>query len=384
MSMEPRFVVATPIRSVCDENARALVAHGALRFLALGTRRGTAGVPAEITRLFPVFGLMAYAATRVLSWYRAEAFRYALHPLFDQWVRRQLRPGDHVISSYGYANASFRWARAHGGRTFLDGGSSHPEHLWAIMTEEHQRWGWHQPPIARHHYRRAVEMMKHVDFVLTPSRFVADSFLSRGFQPQQMIPNIYPVDLSCFQPSTARRRQDAPLRVITTGSLSLRKGTPYLLEAFRLILRDEPNARLLLTKQVADSAKPLLARYTDLPIDWAETLRPLELAERLKSADVYVQASLEEGLVRTATEALACGLPIVVTPNTGVNDFVEKGVNGTVVPIRDPQALASAVLDWAARRRESEGAPVPFDRTVFSFEFFAARFIKELSQRGFI
>jgi hypothetical protein len=56
---EGRFVVATPGRSVCDDNAQVLARLGHLRFLALGTRRGTAGVPPERTRLLPAFGLAA-------------------------------------------------------------------------------------------------------------------------------------------------------------------------------------------------------------------------------------------------------------------------------------------------------------------------------------
>jgi hypothetical protein len=52
-----RFVVATPARTVCDDNARALERAGLLRFIALGTRRGTAGVPPERTRLNPLIGL---------------------------------------------------------------------------------------------------------------------------------------------------------------------------------------------------------------------------------------------------------------------------------------------------------------------------------------
>src|SRR5437667_2773229 len=89
-----RFVVATPQRSVCDNNARALEQHGLLRFLALGTRRGTKGVPPERTRLNPAIGLCTYVAARAFGAFQAESFRFRLLPWFDAWVRRQLRPGD--------------------------------------------------------------------------------------------------------------------------------------------------------------------------------------------------------------------------------------------------------------------------------------------------
>src|ERR1044071_4149927 len=156
---EARFVVATPFRSVCDDNARVLEKIDRLRFIALGTRRGTVGIPPRHTRLAPWFGLFNHAGASVLSTYRAESFRFALHPLFDHWVKQKLVPGDHMISSYGYANTSFKWTRRHGGKTFLDGGNSHPEHFWNLLCEEYARWNCSTPPVARFYYERAKAMM---------------------------------------------------------------------------------------------------------------------------------------------------------------------------------------------------------------------------------
>ena len=378
------FVVATPNRSVCDDNARALEQAGHLRFLALGTRRGTRGVPLERTRLAPWFGLLNYAGATLLSTYRAESFRFSMHPLFDRWVRRQLTPGDHIISSYGYANECFKLVRRHGGKTFVDGGNSHPDHFWELLREEHQRWNCPTPPVARFYYERNRAMMEHVDFVLAPSQFVRQSFLDRGFKPEQLLRNVYPVDLSCFKPAAGPRPKDRPLTIINTGMLSLRKGAPYLLEAFRLIHQRHPSARFLLTRIVHDSARPILARYRDLPIEWCEPLPHPELARRLQSADVFVLPSIEEGLVRTAIEAMACGLPAVLTPNTGANDFIHAGVNGDVVPIRDPQAIAEATLRWGERVLAGETIDNSALRTHLSFDAFKAEFLGQLRTLGLL
>lgn len=379
-----QFVVATPFRTVCDDNARALERIGRLRFIALGTRRGTAGVPLERTRLNPVIGLASYAAARALPHFAAESFRFRLHPWFDRWVLRQLAPGDHIISSYGYTNAAFKWVRAHGGKTFLDGGNSHPENFWTIISEEHRRWKCPYPPVGPHHYRRALAMMEDVDYVLSPSSFVTNSFLTRGFRTEQIIRNVYPLDLSCFTPPTAPRPVDRPLTVITTGTLTLRKGSPYLLEAFRLILKAEPRARLRLTSAIADSMKPVLAKYADLPIDWSPTLSHPPLAERLRGADIFVLPSLEDGFARTVAEALACGLPVVTTPNTGASDLIRSGENGEVVPIRDPQAIAAAVLAWWERRRMSNARPIAFDPTPLTVASFETEFLTQLHGCGLI
>lgn len=379
-NIESRFVVATPGRSVCNDNARALESLGLLRFLALGTRRGIAGVAPERTRLLPAFGLAAYAAAKLGSPFRAESFRFRLHPWFDGWVKRHLTAGDHIISSYGYANESFRWVRAHGGRTLLDGGNSHPENFWTILTEEHRRWHSPNPPVARHHYERSLAMMPHVDYVLSPSSFVTNSFLARGFKPEQILKNVYPVDLSLFKPSGQPRPLNRPLTIINTGSLSLRKGTPYLLEAFRLVQKIHPSARLRLTQALQEDIRPLLGQYRDLNIDWAPSLPHAPLAERLRGADLFILPSLEDGFARTVTEALACGVPVITTSNTGASDLIQPGVNGEVVPIRDPQAIADAVFKWAETVMAPGYLPrVLLDASQLSFEHFDREFIGQLS-----
>jgi glycosyltransferase involved in cell wall biosynthesis len=377
-------VVATPARSVCDDHARALERHGRLRFIALGTRRGTPGVPPERTRLNPAIGLCAYAAAQILSPYRAESFRFGLLPWFDRWVRKQLQSGDHIISSYGYANECFKFVRAHGGKTFVDAGNSHIENFWEVLSEEHRRWGCPTPPVAPHWVERARRMLaEHTDYVLSPSNYVTNSFLARGFKPEQILQNVYPVNLDLFKPRSAPRPKNRSLAIINTGSLSLRKGTPYLLEAFRLIRQTHPSARLLLTRIVQEDVKPILARYSDLPIEWSPGLPHAQLAERLRSADIFVLPSLEEGLVRTALEAMACGLPVVLTPNTGADDFVQPGVSGEIVPIRDPRAIADAIFKWVDKVLAAGWQPRPLvDPQRLSFQYFERQFLDQLHGIG--
>jgi glycosyltransferase involved in cell wall biosynthesis len=385
MYSQPRFVVAAPGRWDGDNNARALAKHGLLRFEALGTRRGAAGVPPELTRLNPKIGLASYIAARTLPAYQAESFRFRLLPWFDAWVKKQLVPGDHIISSYGFTNACFKWVRAHGGTTLLSAGNSHPENFWEVVAEEHRRWKNPYPPIPPHWNRRAREMMGDVDLVLSPSSYVTDSFLTRGFRPERILSNVYPVDLTCFQPTTTERPKDRPLTIISTASLSLRKGSPYLLEAFRIVRKSIPGARLLLTRVVEDSVKDIVAKYSGLNIEWSPPLPHPQLAERLRNADIFVLPSLEEGLARTAIEALACGLPAIVTPNTGVNDWIKSGENGEVVPIRDASAIAEAILKWAERVCTSEPRrSMLFHEKEFSADYFDSSFIQQLEKVGLL
>ena len=224
-----------------------------------------------------------------------------------------------------------------------------------------------------------MEMLDDTDYVLAPSQFVRQSFLDHHFPPGRILQNVYPVDLSCFTPPRNARLAERPLTIINTGMISLRKGAPYMFEAFRLIHQRHPSTRFMLTNTIHDSAREIVSRYSDLPIDWAPPLGQAQLAERLRSADIFMLLSIEEGLVRTALEAMACGLPVILTPNTGANDFTSPDLNGEVVPIRNSQSAAAAALKWADRALAGEIKQNDFVAERLSFQCFQTRFLDQLN-----
>ena len=346
-------------------------------------QRGDKSTRIEQTRLNPKIGLAAFIAAKMLPTFQAESFRFRLHPWFDRWVAKQLLPGDNIISSYGYANECFRLVRERGGKTFLDAGNSHPKEFWNMLTEEHKRWHCSYPPVSRHYYERALDMLPHVDYVLSPSEHVTRSFLANGFRPQQILKNIYPVDTSCFHPPTTPRVAGRPLTVIAPGSLSLRKGTPYLLEGFRLALKKIPNARLVLIRVVFENVNEVLRKYADLPITWLPPLPRPQLAEQMRQADLLILPSLEEGLARIIIEGWACGLPAIITPNTGAAEYVVPGRNGEVVPVRDAQAIADAIIKLSDQVMLRTTRPERMiDPEIFSFAAFEKEFLRQLAALG--
>ena len=340
------FVVTHIWRTTCDHFARYLDRTGHLRLYTCGTRRFTSGIATDKQKLLPGIGAMAYLSKKTLSQYQAESLRMRMHPLIDKWTKWQLKRGDHIFSSYGYANECFIWAKKNGGTTWIDAGNSHPESFWKIMETEHKRWGCELLPVARHHYERSLRMMDQTDYICSPSRFVSQSFLERGFEPRRILENIYPIDLANFTPRDRPREKSKPLTMIYTGSLSLRKGSPYLLEAFRIVLKSVPNAKLYLTQNTHESFLPILRMFSDLPVTWFPNFRHIKLAEHLRSADIFILPSLEDGFAMVVSEALSCGLPVITTPHTGASDLITSGQNGEVVPVRDAQATATAILKW--------------------------------------
>jgi glycosyltransferase involved in cell wall biosynthesis len=383
-----RFAAASFSRCGHDYFARVLEKYGLLDFYALGTRRGTAGVALEHTRLQPLFGLLNYAGACLLPPFRAESFRVRLFPFFDRWVKSQLRPGQHLLTSYAFANQSLRWIKEHGGLAFIDAESAHPSEFWDLLAEEAERWDSPYPPVSRFYNEQALDTANHADYVFAPSTFVRRSFLERGLEERRVLLYSLPVDLKIFHPSAEPRSPARPLTILNTGALCLRKGTPYLLEAFRLIRKEEPLAVLRLSRTVRDDVREVLRRFNDLPIDWAPPLNiaiPAEreqFVRRYQTSDVFVLPSIEDGFAFVVAEALACGLPVITTPNTGASDLVRNGENGEVVPIRDPQAMAAAVLKWWAKIREGHSPQVEENQRQLSVEHFDRTVIGHFSNLG--
>jgi glycosyltransferase involved in cell wall biosynthesis len=381
--MSNRFAMACFARSGDDNFARVLEKNGLLDFYALGTRRGTSGVSREHTRLQPLFGLANYIFSITLPVYQSESLRFHLFPFFDRWAQRLLKPGQHFFTGYAFAPGAMRLAKRQGGVAFLDAWTSHPTEFWNLLSEEQRRWNSPHPPASRQYQNLTLESVAAADYICTSSNFVRNSFLKQGFDPQHLLFCPYPVNLEVFRPSKEPRPANRPFTILHVGGLSLRKGAPYLFEAFRLIRKEVPNAVLRIKRHFRNDVEAIVRQNSDLPIEWSGSLSFEEHIHRYQTSDLLLFPSIEDGFAFVVAEALACGLPVITTPNTGASDLIRPGENGEVVPIRNPQALAQAALKWWERIRQGErvGGREELERRL-NFQTFEETFLGHLEKLG--
>jgi glycosyltransferase involved in cell wall biosynthesis len=84
---------------------------------------------------------------------------------------------------------------------------------------------------------------------------------------------------------------------------------------------------------------------------------PLEIADILRAADLYVLCSAYEGMPIAMLEALATGLPVVSTDVGEVRLVVHDGINGQISAARDPRSFADAILKVLSRAETMRGPP---------------------------
>jgi glycosyltransferase involved in cell wall biosynthesis len=162
------------------------------------------------------------------------------------------------------------------------------------------------------------------------------------------------VDTNYFSPAPRADAEPGALRVVGVGELNWIKGYDDALEAIALLVREgvPVSYEIIGAEPAADSGKAsdrarLLYLVHELGLEGRVRLlgelSQEAVRERLRSADVLLQASLSEGLPNTVLEAMACALPVVVTDCGGLREAVEHGVEGLVCPRRSPRGLAEAL-----------------------------------------
>lgn len=295
----------------------------------------------------PWIGVPTIAARRMsgglpLNWLNRQAIE-----AFDRWVAVRLEPCRvfHFMSSFGLRSLLVAKKRF-GALTVCDRGSTHILAQEDLLMDEHKRWGLKYRGIDRHVIERELEEYEISDLVAVPSSFAYRSFTERGVSPARLIKVPYGTDLDVFRPQP---KQSDVFRVIFVGQISLRKGIPYLLEA--VCGEPMPRLELWLIGQVFPDVKQFLAQYRG-------RYRHLGVVPRRKLGDFYSQGtvlvvpSIEEGLALVQAQAMACGLPVVATRNAGAEDLFTDGVEGFIVPPRDPEAIRERILRLYSNRSE--------------------------------
>lgn len=258
------------------------------------------------------------------------------------WVANSIHPEttDILDGLDGPGPEAGRRMKEHGKVWVCNRGSAHILTQKALLEEEHQKWNVQAPRFSPEHLERCLAEYSEADAVVVPSQFAKRSFIDHEIAPERVFVCPYGVDLSVFHRGP---KNDDIFRVIFVGGISIRKGIGYLLEAIAPLAR-RSQCEVWLIGGIEPAARSILVHYSNV-FEYKGVQPSTELWRFYSQASVLVLPSIEEGLALVQAQAMACGLPVIATTNTGAEDLFTDGVEGFIVGIRDAGAIREKI-EW--------------------------------------
>jgi alpha-maltose-1-phosphate synthase len=259
---------------------------------------------------------------------------------FDRRVARRLRTvqPDIVYAYEDGALETFREARKLGIVTVVEQSSEYWRSAQAFFTEDAER----SPEFANLHFglensraelERKDEELQLADYVIVASGHVIGTLA--GVVPDKKI-RIIPYGAPEVKPrAESNGESKGPLKVLFVGSLTQRKGIGYVVQAMEMLGGQAEltivGSRLRPNPRVDDACRHWR---------WFESLPHARVLELMRQSDVLVLPSVSDAFGMVVTEAMANGLPVIVTPNTGASELVRDGREGFIVPVGKAESIA--------------------------------------------
>lgn len=274
----------------------------------------------------------------------------------DRFVARRLSslPRDEVSAVYCYedfACDTFNIARQREIKCIYDLPIAAWETVQRLLREQATRWPAWEPTLlgtrdSPKKLARKQHELESADVVITPSRFVFDSLPEavRATKRCSIAGFGSPVVLNAESP----RLENARLRVLFVGAMTQRKGLADLFAAMKLL-----DTRAVELVVLGSPLMPMdFYRGEFAGFTYEAPRKQQAVFELMRTCDVLVLPSIVEGRALVQQEAMACGLPLIVTRNAGGEDLVEEGKTGFLVPPNAPESLVDKISWFVAHRRE--------------------------------
>lgn len=274
---------------------------------------------------------------------------------FGQFAARHLDPQSEIL--VGWSSASLEAispAQASGSKVIIERGSTHIAAQTEVLQAAYKSFGITFAETDPEMIAREEQEYDLADKISVPSRYAAQTFVDRGFAPEKLLVNGLGVDLSRFRAPDMRPVDRKPC-ILFVGGVGIRKGVPWLLEAFR---RLSAKAELHIVGPISPDYEAMLRKEAHDNVLVHGAVSGDGLLPAYARADIFCLPSLEEGYGMVIPQAMACGLPVVTTDVTGAADLLTHAKNGFVVPPADSAALADALECLIDNRalRQSMGA----------------------------
>jgi len=271
---------------------------------------------------------------------------------FDRQAARRLPAAEHLLAFNGQALEQLRAAPRAGYLTAaLVSANPHMRSLLRQHLKAHRQYPL-EGTWATHLLGRNLEEYERAERIYVASRYTWESFVEEGVPEERL--SLFPLTPDPrFQPRAATG-VPSTFDVVFVGRLCVTKGVPLLVDAIGRLPHDD--LRLVL---VGGWSSRGMRRFLQRACarDPRIEIGPGDPLPHLHRAGLFVHPAYEDGFAYAPAEALACGVPVLVSEDTGMKELIDPGVNGVILPTGDLRALSEAID--AAYRGELLTAQTP-------------------------
>lgn len=343
--------------------------------------RHARGLPGGKVTAFPLFGVLYARRLRAVrsSADRTGAYLWAGREFCRLVLAEKPELGEAVYAFNSAALELLEYAGERGCRRVLEQTIAPRAVEAELMKREADRFpGWEQGAgrdgRAEEFSERERTEWGRADVIVCGSEFVRDGVAALGGPAGKCVVVPYGVNP---MPVPGRMAHGGPVRVLTVGAVSLRKGSPYV-QAASARLGKKAVFRMVGPVRVEREAAAGLSRSVEL----TGPVPRMDMGRHFAWADIFLLPSVCEGSATVVYEALGAGLPVVCTPNTG--SVVRDGVEGHVVPVSDAEAVSAAVerLVWDSELRTRMGQAAARRASEFSVQEYGKRLLRATGLGG--
>ncbi len=264
---------------------------------------------------------------------------------FDAYAAQQLPASGHLVAFNSQALTQFCAARRAGYESVsLVSANSHLRRLARQHALAHRQYPLEGSWATRLLERNLSEYAQ-ADRIYVASRYIRESFLEEGFREETLVD--FPLTPDPRYALAGPRQPADTFEIVYVGSLAVHKGVPLLVDAVRRLPGLDLRLRL-----VGGWGTPGMRRFIQGACagDRRISVSPGDPLPHLRSARLCVHPAYEDGFAYAPAEALAAGVPVIVSEDTGMKELIEPGRDGAIVATGDLDALTQAIE--AAYRRE--------------------------------
>ena len=265
--------------------------------------------------------------------------------IFDFFISRSpvLQEADVILFLKPAFPQTVRRASHAGIPTFVWASILHPRFNQKAVIEQQRIWqvDGGQAYTDKKRMHTLETFFRTVDHILVGSELAQTSYLEQGQSKRKpsLLKGTFAMDCGRFSPIPKDSKKDEVFRVLHASHMNIIKGVGYLLEAWSQLKLDQ--AELLL----AGTMEPELRRvYERIAPPSTQLLGFVqETPELYRKVDLFISPSVADLHPYTVLEAMASGLPVIVSNRCGLSTLIENGVEGFVYPYDDPEALATHI-----------------------------------------